>query len=93
MISLFKICPMVHVCPSKELINMLHKVPKNFMLEEVQDKPSCPFCLLAVTQIYNVIKDDKTEVIKLSRYISHIYNNTVYNYIIYLCIIFILGEY
>lgn len=54
---------MIHICPSEALLDMLKKVPKDFTITKVQDKPGCPFCLLAVTQIYNVIKDNKTEVV------------------------------
>jgi len=54
---------MIHICPSEELLNLWEKIPKHFTITSEQDKPSCPFCLLAVTQIYNVIKDNKTEVL------------------------------
>lgn len=60
---LFKVCPMIHVCPSKELLQMWAQIPKGFMREEVEDKPSCPLCLLAVNQIYELIKENKTEVL------------------------------
>lgn len=53
---------MIHVCPSKELMQFFKQIPKGYTREEVQDKPSCPFCLLAVTQIYEVIKNNKTQV-------------------------------
>ncbi|XP_014467391.1 PREDICTED: prosaposin isoform X2 [Dinoponera quadriceps] len=57
-----QVCPMLHVCPSRELLQMWAQIPKGFLLrEKVEDKPSCPLCLLAVTQIYNAIKDNKTE--------------------------------
>ncbi|XP_072743485.1 uncharacterized protein Sap-r [Anoplolepis gracilipes] len=58
-----QVCPMIHVCPSEAYSELLEKIPKSFLLQEeqVQDKPGCPLCLLAVTQIYNVIKDNKTE--------------------------------
>ncbi|XP_020280351.1 prosaposin [Pseudomyrmex gracilis] len=61
-----EVCPMIHVCPSKELLNMFEQIPKKFKLESVaeehvEDKPNCPLCLLAVTQIYNAIKANKTE--------------------------------
>jgi len=50
---------MIHVCPSKELL----QIWKTYSIkDELKDKPTCPLCLLAVTQIYNVIKNNKTEV-------------------------------
>lgn len=54
---------MIRICPSETLLDMLKKVPKDFTITKEQDKPGCPLCLLAVTQIYNVIKDNKTEVV------------------------------
>lgn len=54
---------MIHVCPSEALLEVLKKVPKGFTIEKVQDKPNCPLCLFAVTQVYNVIKNNKTEVL------------------------------
>lgn len=57
-----QVCPMLHMCPTEELMELWRNVPEDYMLvEEVESKPSCPLCLLAVTQIYNVIKDNKTE--------------------------------
>lgn len=58
-----QVCPMLHFCPSKELLEIWESAQKQFILEEqsVEDKPNCPLCLLAVTQIYNVIKNNKTE--------------------------------
>jgi len=52
---------MLHICPSEALLNMWEKASKFVTKEE--NKPNCPLCLLAVTQIYNVIKDNKTEVL------------------------------
>lgn len=54
---------MIHLCPSEELLNILEKIPKHFTITSEQDKPGCPFCLLAVTQVYNVIKNNKTQVL------------------------------
>lgn len=56
---------MIRICPSEALLDLLEKIPEQFIVKNkrVQDKPSCPLCLLAVTQIYNVIKDNKTEVL------------------------------
>ncbi|EFN88386.1 prosaposin [Harpegnathos saltator] len=56
-----QVCPMIHICPSKELLQMWEQIPRRFVHEEVQDKPNCPLCLLAVTQIYDIIKNNKTE--------------------------------
>lgn len=61
--TLIQVCPMMHVCPSAEFLSAWEQIPKAMMIKsEVEDKPSCPLCLLAVGQLYNVIKDDKTEV-------------------------------
>ena len=57
-----QVCSMLHLCPDEKLMKMWQSIPKKYMLEEVQNKPSCPLCLLAVTQIYDVIKNNKTEV-------------------------------
>ncbi|XP_054003194.1 uncharacterized protein LOC128889529 isoform X2 [Hylaeus anthracinus] len=55
-------CPMLHFCPSQQLMNMWESVPSKYMLEEQKNKkPSCPLCLLAVSQVYNIIKNNKTE--------------------------------
>lgn len=70
-----QVCPMLHICPSAELLDMWQKVPKQLIVTQEKDKPGCPFCLLAVTQIYNVIKDNKTEasiVAELDKLCSHL---------------------
>lgn len=54
---------MIHICPSEAFFDKLEKIPKSFIIQEVQDKPGCPLCLLAVTQIYNAVKNNKTEVL------------------------------
>lgn len=56
-----QVCSMLHLCPDEKLMKMWQSIPKKYMLEKVQNKPSCPLCLLAVTQIYDVIKNNKTE--------------------------------
>lgn len=56
-----QICPMLHLCPDAKLMALWHSVPAKYMLEEKKSQPSCPLCLLAVSQIYEVIKDNKTE--------------------------------
>lgn len=54
---------MIHLCPSKELLDAVQNLPKNYLIEKkVADKPNCPLCLFGITQLYNVIKDNKTEV-------------------------------
>lgn len=54
---------MLRLCPSERLMKFWESVPEKYVLKEEQnDKPSCPLCLLAVTQIYDVIKNNKTEV-------------------------------
>ncbi|XP_043672943.1 prosaposin [Vespula pensylvanica] len=74
-----QVCPMIHVCPSEELIEVWNKAPKGYIIE-THDKPSCPLCLLALTQIYDAIKDNKTEVkIKdeLDKLCSHLPNTLI----------------
>lgn len=57
-----QVCPTIHLCPSPELTQVWEQAAKYGALEEAHDqKPSCPLCLLAVTQVYNAIKDNKTE--------------------------------
>lgn len=70
-----QVCPMIHICPSKEFFDRLKEIPKSFVLTEVQDKPSCPLCLLAVKQIYEVIKDNRTQAnieTELDKLCSHL---------------------
>ncbi|XP_034940789.1 prosaposin [Chelonus insularis] len=56
------ICPLLHVCPSDQMMVAWEQLPKDKMIEtELKDKPSCPLCLLAVEQIENVIKQNTTE--------------------------------
>ncbi|KAK0170999.1 hypothetical protein PV328_008770 [Microctonus aethiopoides] len=56
------VCPMMHVCPSEEMMTAFQSLDKEWMIQsEVEDKPSCPLCLFAVSQVYNVIKNNKTE--------------------------------
>lgn len=64
---------MLHVCPSEELLNMWEKIPKQFVIKSEKDKPSCPLCLLAVTQVYNVIKDNKTEVLSAVYHVDYVW--------------------
>ncbi|XP_076239363.1 prosaposin isoform X2 [Calliopsis andreniformis] len=56
-----QVCPMLHLCPSQRLMQLWESVPTKYMLESKEEKPSCPLCLLAVTQVYDVIKNNKTE--------------------------------
>lgn len=59
----FKVCPMIHMCPHTKTPHVPIPVPENPVTEKsVGDKPNCPLCLFGITQIYNVIKDNKTEV-------------------------------
>lgn len=70
-----QVCPMIHICPSEALLNIWEKIPKKFIIKNEQDKPSCPLCLLAVSQIYNVIKDNKTQAnieAELDKLCSHL---------------------
>jgi len=51
----------LHTYPSKVFLNKWKEASKFIIKKE--GKLSCPLCLLAVKQIYNVIKDNKTEVL------------------------------
>ncbi|KYN34391.1 Proactivator polypeptide [Trachymyrmex septentrionalis] len=55
----YLVCSMIRICPSESLVNMWVDIPKNFI--STKNKPNCAFCLLAVSQIYNVIKGNKTK--------------------------------
>jgi len=52
---------MLHICPSEAVLNTWEKASK-FIIEE-EGKLSCPLCLRAVIQIYNVMENNKTEVL------------------------------
>ncbi|XP_051165027.1 prosaposin isoform X2 [Leptopilina boulardi] len=71
-----KICPMINVCPSQKQLEFWEKIPSEMIIKtEVNDKPSCPLCLLALEQIYNTIKNNKTEAnieYQLSRLCTHL---------------------
>ncbi|XP_014225050.1 uncharacterized protein LOC106651173 [Trichogramma pretiosum] len=57
-----EVCPMIHLCPSQQLLESWKQIPKEHVIEHPkEDKPNCPLCLFGVTQLYNVIKDNKTE--------------------------------
>ena len=57
---------MIHLCPSEELLASLDLIPKSYTTQiKVADKPNCPLCLFGVTEVLNIIKDNKTEVRKL----------------------------
>lgn len=72
-----QVCPMIRICPSEAFFDILKEIPKSYVLTEIQDKPSCPLCLLAVRQIYEVIKDNRTqanieaELDKLCNHLPH----------------------
>ncbi|XP_033329739.2 prosaposin isoform X1 [Megalopta genalis] len=57
------VCEMLRLCPSKSFMKLWESVPAKYTLEEkrVSNKPSCPLCLLAITKVYNEIKNNKTE--------------------------------
>lgn len=64
---------MIHICPSTQLLESWKETEhKEEMLEvKLEDKPNCPLCLFGVTQLYNAIKDNKTEV-KLLTFVYHV---------------------
>ncbi|XP_076227036.1 prosaposin isoform X2 [Nomia melanderi] len=55
------VCPMLHLCPSPSFMALWRSIPGKYVVEEKTRKPSCPMCLLAISEVYNVIKDNKTE--------------------------------
>lgn len=71
-----QVCPTLHLCPSTDLMKMWELAAKKGALQvEEKDKPSCPLCLLAVTQVYNTIKNNKTEAnieAELDKLCSHL---------------------
>jgi len=53
---------MLHICPSSEAsLNTWEKTSKFITKEE--SKLSCPLCLLAISKLFNVVKDNKTQVL------------------------------
>ncbi|XP_049804326.1 prosaposin [Schistocerca nitens] len=48
-----QVCPRLGICPSEKALIDLSNV--------VYDKPSCPLCLLAVQDLQNTLKNNKTE--------------------------------
>ena len=57
---------MIHICPSSQLLEAWKQIPKEDVIEhKLEDKPNCPLCLFGVTQLYNAIKDNKTEVLHI----------------------------
>lgn len=56
------VCGILRLCPTKSFMKLWESIPAKYTLEEKKKStPSCPLCLLAVKQIYNVIKNNKTE--------------------------------
>ncbi|KAG5321438.1 SAP protein, partial [Pseudoatta argentina] len=53
------VCSMIRICPPESSVNIWEEIPKNFI--STKNKPNCAFCLLAVSQIYNAIKSNKTK--------------------------------
>ncbi|XP_076287600.1 prosaposin isoform X2 [Lasioglossum baleicum] len=54
-------CGILRLCPTKKFMKLWSSIPAKYTLTEKTDRPSCPLCLLAMTQIYNVIKNNRTE--------------------------------
>jgi hypothetical protein len=55
-VLLSQVCPELGLCPSAE--NSVALDPTHV----VNDKPTCPLCLLATQSIIDKLKDKKTEV-------------------------------
>ena len=51
-----QVCPQIGLCPPAESVVALD------VNHVVNDKPSCPLCLLATQSIIDELKDKKTEV-------------------------------
>lgn len=65
-----QICPLLSLCPSarvQEVEILMHSKP--------EDKPNCPLCLFAVTQLEDMIKNHKTEVILETSHSVYCNNN------------------
>ncbi|XP_014208799.1 uncharacterized protein LOC106639616 [Copidosoma floridanum] len=56
-----QICPMIHVCPSAQLLESYKKMESQNIANNYGEKPNCPLCLLGITQLENVIKNNKTK--------------------------------
>lgn len=54
------VCPKLGFCPSQDSSRIV-VFGSDSSNEEVEDKPGCPLCLLAVTQLETIVKDNKTE--------------------------------
>lgn len=74
---------MLHLCPDEKLMELWQSVPTKYMLQEEKDKPTCPLCLLAMSQIYEAIKNNRTEVANKYLYISYFKCSKIYSYIKY----------
>lgn len=58
-----QICPLVAVCPTDQQIKAWKQIPDEFTEKSsIQEKPNCPLCLFAVTKLYEIVKDQKSEV-------------------------------
>jgi hypothetical protein len=55
-VMLSQVCPQLGLCPSAEATVALDTT------HTVNDKPTCPLCLLAVQSLVEKLKDKKTEV-------------------------------
>jgi hypothetical protein len=55
-VLLSQVCPEIGLCPSTESVAALDQT------HVVNDKPTCPLCLLATQSIIDRLKDKKTEV-------------------------------
>ncbi|XP_076643246.1 prosaposin [Halictus rubicundus] len=55
------VCGMLRLCPTKSFMKLWESIPAKYTLAEKRNRPSCPLCLLAMTQIYNVIKNNRTQ--------------------------------
>lgn len=72
-----QVCPMIHICPSAQLLESWKETDheKERLEVKLEDKPNCPLCLFGVTQLYNAIKDNKTEV-QLLTFVHRIFLHT-----------------
>lgn len=52
------------MCPTNQQVEAWERIPSELVKKSsIKDKPNCPLCLFAVSKLYDLVKDDKTEVI------------------------------
>ncbi|XP_011501216.1 PREDICTED: uncharacterized protein LOC105364885 [Ceratosolen solmsi marchali] len=61
--NISEICSLIAVCPTNQQMEAWKNIPSKFIEKStVENKPSCALCLFAVSKLYSLVEDDKTEV-------------------------------